>query len=59
MRIALVCLLTCAVLPFSSAQTAQLPDVQLWLTTVDRMALLAPQSTSLHFFRNYNSGSRD
>jgi glucosylceramidase len=49
MRIALVCLLTCAVLPFSSAQTAQLPDVQLWLTTVDRMALLAPQSTSLHF----------
>lgn len=32
-----------------AAQAQTIPDVQLWLTTVDRAALLAPQPTLLHF----------
>lgn len=45
--------LLCFALMFSAAiapaAAQELPDAQLWLTTVDRSALLAPQSPPLHF----------
>jgi glucosylceramidase len=49
LKIVLVWLVTAVVLPFSSAHSQQARDVQVWMTTVDRTALLAPQSARLHF----------
>jgi glucosylceramidase len=37
------------------AQTAQPPDAQLWLTTVDRSSLLAPQATPIAFTESSSS----
>jgi hypothetical protein len=37
------------VFPFPAAHAQQQQDVQVWLTTVGRKALLAPQGTPLHF----------
>src|SRR5580698_5941420 len=49
-RHTLVSLLPAVLMSLPIAVQAQtVPDVQLWLTTVDRASLLAPQPASLHF----------
>jgi glucosylceramidase len=46
---------TLLLLPLVSAQTQPQWDARLWLTTVDRSALLAPQTAPLHFSESATS----
>jgi glucosylceramidase len=52
LKTALLWFATLCVPSLSFAQTQSQGDAQLWLTTVDRSALLAPQSTPLRFSEN-------
>ena len=49
---ALLCFATLLIAPLASAQTQSHGDARLWLTNVDRSALLAPQATPLRFSEN-------